>query len=193
MFGVYKYRQPHPNPLLGDLPEGASAITPYVRIDVQGVTIITPRAEMGQGIHTTLAALVAEELDVAWKDIRVDHGPPGAAYYNRALMRGGVPFAALDQGQMAETMRGTMGVLAKFMGIQGTGGSSSVPDAFDKMRAAGAAARSRWWPLRPSVWVSRRPRSRPTTVTSWRRTAGGCPTPHWPLMPPRWRCPTSCC
>jgi isoquinoline 1-oxidoreductase beta subunit len=42
---------------------------------------------------------------------------------------------------MAETMRGTMGVLAKFMGIQGTGGSSSVPDAFDKMRAAGAAAR----------------------------------------------------
>jgi isoquinoline 1-oxidoreductase beta subunit len=141
LFGVYKYRQPHPNPLLGDLPEGAAAITPYVRIDAQGVTIITPRAEMGQGIHTTLAALVAEELDVAWKAIRVDHGPPGAAYYNRALMREGVPFAALDQGQMAETMRGTMGVLAKFMGIQGTGGSSSVPDAFDKMRAAGAAAR----------------------------------------------------
>jgi isoquinoline 1-oxidoreductase subunit beta len=141
VFGVYKYRQPHPNPLLGDLPEGASAITPYVRIDAQGVTIITPRAEMGQGIHTTLAALVAEELDVAWSDIRVDHGPPGAAYYNRALLREGVPFGALDQGQLAEAMRGTMGVLAKFMGIQGTGGSSSVPDAFDKMRAAGAAAR----------------------------------------------------
>ncbi len=32
-------------------PEGASAITPYVRIDAQGVTIITPRAEMGQGIQ----------------------------------------------------------------------------------------------------------------------------------------------
>jgi isoquinoline 1-oxidoreductase beta subunit len=141
VFGVYKYRQPHPNPLLDALPEGASAITPYVRIDARGVTIITPRAEMGQGIHTTLAALVAEELDVAWESIRVEHGAPGAAYYNRALLQEGVPFAALDRGAMAETMRGTMGVLGKFMGIQGTGGSSSVPDAFDKMRIAGAAAR----------------------------------------------------
>ena len=141
VFGVYQYRQPHPNPLLRDLPDGASAITPYVRIDAQGVTIITPRAEMGQGIHTTLAALVAEELDVAWDAIRVEHGAPGAAYYNRALLQEGVPFAALDHGAMAEAMRGTMGVLAKFMGLQGTGGSSSVPDAFDKMRAAGAAAR----------------------------------------------------
>jgi isoquinoline 1-oxidoreductase beta subunit len=141
VFGVYKYRQPHPNPLLIELPEGASAITPYVRIDAHGVTIITPRAEMGQGIHTTLAALVAEELDVAWDSIRVEHGAPGAAYYNRALLQEGVPFAALDHSSMAEGMRGTMGILAKFMGIQGTGGSSSVPDAFDKMRLAGAAAR----------------------------------------------------
>lgn len=141
VFGIYTYRQPHPNPLLNELPEGASAITPYVRIDAQGVTIITPRAEMGQGIHTTLAALVAEELDVAWDSIRVEHGAPGAAYYNRALLQEGVPFASLDHSRMAEGMRGTMGVLAKFMGIQGTGGSSSVPDAFDKMRVAGAAAR----------------------------------------------------
>jgi isoquinoline 1-oxidoreductase beta subunit len=141
VFGVYKYRQPHPNPLLTDLPEGANAITPYVRIDAQGVTIITPRAEMGQGIHTTLAALVAEELDVAWDAIRVEHGAPGAAYFNGALMREGVPFATLDHGPLADGMRGTMGVLAKFMGMQGTGGSSSVPDAFDKMRVAGAAAR----------------------------------------------------
>ena len=50
-FGVYKYKQPAPNPLLGDLRDGATALTPYVRIDAQGVTLITPRAEMGQGIH----------------------------------------------------------------------------------------------------------------------------------------------
>ena len=59
VFGVYKYKQPHTNPLLDELPQGASAITPYVRIDAQGVTIITPLAEMGQGIHTTLAPLSA--------------------------------------------------------------------------------------------------------------------------------------
>ena len=140
-FGVWRYRQPHPNPLLDTLPEGSSAITPYVRIDAQGVTVITPRAEMGQGIHTTLAALVAEELDVDWDQLRVEHGPPGAAYYNRAMLEEGVPFGALDHSAAAEAMRGTMGVLAKFVGLQGTGGSSSVPDAFDKMRVAGAAAR----------------------------------------------------
>ena len=164
-FGVYKYKQPHPNPLLADLAEGASAITPYVRIDTQGVTIITPRAEMGQGIHTTLAALVAEELDVAWDSIRVAHGAPGEAYYNHTAIAEGVPFAALDHGHMAEAMRGTMGVVAKFMAMQVTGGSSSVPDAYDKMRQAGRSSR----PM-----------------------AGGLPTPRWQPPPPKRTCRRTC-
>lgn len=140
-FGVYKVRQTAPNPLLDDLPQGATALTPYVRIDGQGVTLVTPRAEMGQGIHTTLAALVAEELDVAWDSLRVEHGPPGAAYYNRALVEHNVPFADLDHGRAAEAMRGAMGVMAKLLPMQITGGSSSVADLFDRMRVAGAAAR----------------------------------------------------
>ncbi|MBT9490553.1 MAG: xanthine dehydrogenase family protein molybdopterin-binding subunit [Rubrivivax sp.] len=140
-FGVYKFRQEAPNPLLDDLAQGATALTPYVRIDDQGVTLITPRAEMGQGIHTTLAALVAEELDVAWDSIRVDHGPPGAAYYNRALVEHSVPFSDLDQSTSAEAMRGAMRVMAKLLPLQITGGSSNVADLFDRMRGAGAAAR----------------------------------------------------
>ena len=140
-FGFYKYRQPHPNPLSVGLAPGAVALTPYVRIDAQGITIITPRAEMGQGIHTTLAAMVAEELDVAWDSIRVEHGAPGAAYYNEAAIRDAAPFAGIDEGKAANAVRGAMGVVSKFLGIQVTGGSSSVPDAFDKMRVAGAAAR----------------------------------------------------
>ena len=140
-FGVYKVRQAAPNPLLDDLPQGATALTPYVRIDAQGVTLITPRAEMGQGIHTTLAALVAEELDVAWDSIRVEHGPLGAAYYNRALVQHNVPFSDLDHGFAAEAMRSTMGVVAKLLPLQITGGSSNVADLFDRMRVAGAAAR----------------------------------------------------
>jgi len=140
-FGVYKVKREAPNPLLDDLPQGATALTPYVRIDGQGVTIIARRAEMGQGIHTTLAALVAEELDVAWDSIRVEHGPPGAAYYNRALVQHNVPFSDLDHGTAAEAMRGAMGVVAKLLPMQVTGGSSNVADLFDRMRRAGAAAR----------------------------------------------------
>ena len=141
VFGIYKYKQPHPNPLLAELPDGVSAITPYVRVDAQGITLITARAEMGQGVHTTLAALLAEELDVAWEEIHVEHCAPGEAYYNRSAAEEGVPFGPLDHGVLAQSMRGTMGVLSKFMGLQVTGGSSSVPDAFEKLRSAGAAAR----------------------------------------------------
>jgi isoquinoline 1-oxidoreductase beta subunit len=139
-FGVYKLRQTEANPLLDELPPGATALTPYVRIDGQGVTLITPRAEMGQGIHTTLAALVAEELDVAWDSIRVEHGPLGAAYYNRALVEHNIPFSDLDHSVAAEAMRGAMGVTARLLPMQITGGSSNVADLFDRMRVAGAAA-----------------------------------------------------
>jgi len=73
-FGVYKINEDAPNPLI--TAEGESTLTPFILINADGVTIITPRAEMGQGVQTTLAALVAEELDVAWEDINVMHGPP---------------------------------------------------------------------------------------------------------------------
>ena len=96
VFGYWKYRQPFDNPLLADLKDGEAALTPYVRIDEAGVTIITPRAEMGQGVHTTLAALVAEELDVALEDVRIEHGPTSSAYYNSALLEEGMPFAPND-------------------------------------------------------------------------------------------------
>ncbi len=138
-FGTYAYRKPHANPIAG---AGIGAITPYVLIDPEGVTIITPRAEMGQGIHSTLAALVAEELDLPWHQVRVMHGPPAAAYYNAAMLEEGVPFAPTDEGWLAETARGAMAIPAKFLALQITGGSTSTPDAYEKMRAAGAVARA---------------------------------------------------
>lgn len=137
-FGTYAYRKPHANPIAG---AGIGAITPYVLIDPQGVTIITPRAEMGQGIQSTLAALVAEELDLPWDQVRVMHGPPAAAYYNAAMLEEGVPFAPTDESWLAETARSAMAIPAKFLALQITGGSTSIPDGYDKMRAAGAMAR----------------------------------------------------
>jgi len=139
--GYWKYKQPYDNPLLTDLASGEAALTPYVLIDQSGITIIAPRAEMGQGVHTTLAALVAEELDVSLNDVRVEHGPASKAYYNAAILEEAVPFAQTDQGRMAENARSFVHVPAKFLGMQVTGGSSSMPDGYVKMRAAGAAAR----------------------------------------------------
>ena len=80
-FGVWRYKTPYGNPLKDNLADGEAALTPYVKIDQTGVTIITPRGEMGQGVQTTLAAMVAEELDIAWEDVRIEHGPASKAYY----------------------------------------------------------------------------------------------------------------
>jgi isoquinoline 1-oxidoreductase subunit beta len=140
-FGVYAYKRTPANPLLKDLGDGQAALTPYVRVDQSGVTIITPRADVGQGAYSVQAALVAEELDVAWEDIKVDPGPPSAAYYNGKVLAEGLPFAATDDGFLARNARVLGDVVGKFMGVQVTGGSSTVADAFEKMRVAGALAR----------------------------------------------------
>ena len=83
-FGVYQINRDAPNPLVAG--EGEATLNPFVLITKDGVTLITPRAEMGQGVQTTLAALAAEELDVAWEDITVLHGPPAQAYYNSVFL-----------------------------------------------------------------------------------------------------------
>ena len=139
-FGWWKYKTPYGNPLEGLA--GSATLNPYVLIDANGVTIIAPRAEMGQGVHTTLAALVAEEMDLDLADVTVIHGPASAAYFNAGLFREGVPLQPIDEGWLAETMRDAMIVPGKLLGLQLTGGSSSIIDAFDKMRLAGAAARA---------------------------------------------------
>ena len=141
--GYYYYKKPYPNPLPDTLAEGDFSFTPYVIIGSDNaITIITPRAEMGQGIHTTLAALVAEELGVDMDQITAEHGPAAAAYYNGAMLREGAPFPFFEDGFVAETARSAMGVLGKFLALQVTGGSSASIDAFDKMREAGATARA---------------------------------------------------
>ena len=138
-FGVYYAKKGMANPL--QPAQGESALNPYVLIDARGVTLIAPRAEMGQGSHTTLAALVAEELDVAWEDIRVIHGPPGQAYYNHAMFGGILPFPEYSKGALADRIGDMAGYLGKALQTQITGGSSSMADGFEKMRHAGATAR----------------------------------------------------
>jgi isoquinoline 1-oxidoreductase subunit beta len=140
-FGFYAYKRTPANPLLEDLRDGQAALTPYVRVDQSGVTIITPRADVGQGAYSIQAALVAEELDLAWEQIKVDPGPPSAAYYNGKVLVEGLPFAATDDGLLARNARVLCDVVGKFMGVQVTGSSSTVADAYEKMRLAGAMAR----------------------------------------------------
>ena len=140
-FGYYMYRKPVANPLLDQVGDGEAALTPYVRIDASGITLITPRADSGQGAYSVQAALIAEELDVELDQIRVDPGLPSPAYYNTALSNEAAPFPSTDDSFVANTTRGVMDAMLKFLGMQITGGSTTVPDSFEKLRLAGAVAR----------------------------------------------------
>jgi len=53
----------------------------YLRIDVEGnITVTAFRSEMGQGIRTAIAMILAEELDANWADIRIQQAPANALY-----------------------------------------------------------------------------------------------------------------
>ena len=138
-FGVYQAKKPLANPLKPAA--GAYTLNPYLIINQQGVTIIAPRAEMGQGVHSTLAALVAEELDVAWQDVRVLHGPAAQAYYNGALISGHAEYEDGKRTAWQNFTRDVMDVIPKTLSLQVTGGSTATIDAYEKMRMAGATAR----------------------------------------------------
>lgn len=140
-FGYYAYKSPADNPLLDGLADGEAAITPYVKIDARGVTLITPRADMGQGAISIQAYLIAEELDVDPRTVRLSQGVPSPAYYNSKVIDEGFPFAATDEGFAAQTARDAGDVITKLIGLQVTGGSTTVPDAYEKLRLAGAVAR----------------------------------------------------
>lgn len=138
-FGVYKIKQEPPNPLVAG--DGQAALNPFVFIDQSGVTLIAPRAEMGQGVMNTLAVLIAEELDVDPQAVRVLHGPPAKAYYNSALLGEVLPGAAYNISPFMHSLGEFLGQAGKLMDMQVTGGSTSMRDAFKRLREAGASAR----------------------------------------------------
>lgn len=138
--GYWYVARPYPNPLVAGLRKGEATFNPFVKIASDNtITVIAPRSEMGQGISTTLAALVAEELDVPLAMLRVEQGPTSWAYYNDGVVEEAFPIT--DDGFAAEIGRGVLKSIFKVLGLQATIGSSAARDGFERMRQAGAAAR----------------------------------------------------
>ncbi len=79
--------------------------------DDNTITLLSARSEMGQGVYTSMPMLIAEELNVDIRNIKVAIAPPGKVYVNALL------------------------------GAQITGGSTSVRDGWEKLRIAGAQVR----------------------------------------------------
>lgn len=101
----------------GGVAPAGSVLEPnaFVRIGADNtVTVLVKHLEMGQGVNTGLPTLVAEELDAAWSQIRVEHAPADPTRYNNLL----------------------------WGPAQGTGGSTAIANSFEQFRRAGATARA---------------------------------------------------
>ena len=119
--------------------DGEFALNAWLRNSLDGrVTVAVPRAEMGQGIYTALPMLVAEELDVPWTSIAVEQAPIASVYGNIVALITALPMDERDEGWLASAGRFGLVRVARALGMQMTGGSNSVRDAWLPMRAASA-------------------------------------------------------
>ncbi|MDE2419093.1 MAG: xanthine dehydrogenase family protein molybdopterin-binding subunit, partial [Burkholderiales bacterium] len=92
--------------------------------DDNTITLISARSEMGQGVYTSMPMLIAEELNVDIKNIKVAIAPPNAKLYGNPLLGG----------------------------PQLTGGSTSVRDGWEKLRIGGAQVREMLISAAASKW-----------------------------------------
>ena len=91
----------------------AFAPNAFIRIASDGQVVLTmPYVEMGQGTYTSIPMLIAEELDVSLKQVRLEHAPPNEKLYANPLL-----------------------------GVQATGNSNAMRGAWKPLREAGATAR----------------------------------------------------
>ena len=95
---------------------GSETFTPnaFIRIDSDGQVVLTmPYVEMGQGTYTSIPMLIAEELEVDLKQVKLEHAPPNEKVYANPLL-----------------------------GVQATGNSNAMRGAWMPMRKAGATVRT---------------------------------------------------
>lgn len=147
-FGAWRLHLANQNPL-----EDQGALNPWVVITQDQITLVAPRAEMGQGVSTTLAALLAEELDVELSDVTVIHGPSALAYYNAAIAGNAVGGPHWQSNAWQEWMAAQAGLLPKMVGLQVTGGSTSMADGYVRLRQAGASAREALKAAAAELWA----------------------------------------
>ena len=120
-----------------------ATLNPWVRIEPSGrVEIIVSQAEMGQGIHTTLPAIIAEELDADWSKVSLRMSPVDKAYVNPRV------------------------------GTQFTGNAESIRTFYPHLRRLGASAREMLVRAAAKRWrvSARRCRTREGRVLFGRRS-----------------------
>jgi isoquinoline 1-oxidoreductase beta subunit len=96
----------------------------FIRIDAKGkITLIMPQVEMGQGIYTAIAMILAEELDAAFEQVVLEAAPPNDKLYGNPTF-----------------------------GLQVTGNSNSIRAFWMPLRKAAAGARGMLVQAAAQIW-----------------------------------------
>lgn len=106
------------------------------------VTVMMSKSEMGQGVYTGLAMLLAEELDADPAQVRIEQSPIDGIYNNLASVVDGLPFHPDDDSAIKRVAGWMTAKTMREIGVMMTGGSSSIKDLWLPMREAGASARA---------------------------------------------------
>jgi isoquinoline 1-oxidoreductase beta subunit len=137
-------RPGHRTPELAKIVESGNEVLVNAWVKIlpdNSIKVIVPHAEMGQGVHTVLPMMLADEMDADWASVSMEQAPAHEEYAvfhiaRQVLLPGKVP------GIVEDTLTGVFLQVTKAMSLQTTGGSYSVRATGQLgMRTAGAAAR----------------------------------------------------
>ncbi len=145
-FGTYgnaadAFRPGDTNPLAIGLGPRSASFNPWVEISPERITLIAQHADIGQGVGSVQPIMIAEEMDLDLGQFDVRFAGPSPAYFNTGFADELAPFVAADHSPAAEQARAAVYESLRKSGLQMTGGSSTVPDTYEKLRVAGAVAR----------------------------------------------------
>ncbi len=134
--------------------DGEALVNAWVKIAPDNtVTVIVPHAEMGQGVHTTLPMMLADEMNADWSRVQMLEAPAHEDYANYPLGRGYI-LGNMDVPRvLVGTVNGAFLKITQSMNLQITGGSSSLRmTGVQGMRIAGAAAREMLLDAAAATW-----------------------------------------
>ncbi|WP_429254005.1 molybdopterin cofactor-binding domain-containing protein [Paraburkholderia sp. GAS334] len=119
------------------------ALNGWVKIAADStVTIMMCKSEMGQGVHTGLAMMLADELDADWSQVKVENAPIDRIYNDQQSIVDDLWFRPDDESEIKRLAIWMVRKFTREFGVNTTGGSASLNDLWTPMREAGASARA---------------------------------------------------
>ena len=129
------------NPLAAGLGPNSVTFNPWVEISPDKITLIAQHADIGQGVGSAQPILIAEEMDLDPGQFEVRFAGPSPL-----TSTPGLPMSLRRSWRRTKARRRRLRVpttleYLRKSGLQMTGGSSTIPDTYEKLRIAGAVAR----------------------------------------------------